>query len=134
MRYSRVQDVVGVVAVAAIMLPMVAVALVSANASTDGAAVVEGPVAPAKCGRGSLPETGLQGQVPLAHRQSGRSTRGHRCNLELVGQYQGEGASWVSQSYGNCAYLATRYPSTAKSPGVQVLDVSDPANPRWWTR
>jgi hypothetical protein len=130
MRWSRVKDFVGVVAVAAIMLPLVAVALVSASASPDGAAVFEGPVASAKCGKGSLPETGLQGQVPLADRQSGRSTKGYRCNLELVGRYQGEGTSWVSQSYGNCAYLPTRYPSTATSPGVQVIDVSDPANPQ----
>lgn len=102
----------------------------SAGASAEAPTVFEGPVPEANCGKGSLPETGLQGQVPLADRQSGRSDLGYRCNLELVGQYQGEGSSWVSQSYGNCAYMATRYPNTAKSPGVQVLDVSDPGNPR----
>ena len=43
----------------------------------------------AACGPGSLPETGLQGQVPEHDRASGRSAFGYRCNLELVGQYQG---------------------------------------------
>ena len=77
-----------------------------------------------------MPETGLQGRVPKAERENGRSARGYRCNLERVGRFQGEGASWVSQSYGHCAYMATRFASTASSPGVQVLDVSDRSNPR----
>jgi hypothetical protein len=94
------------------------------------AAEFEGPVARAECGPGSSPETALQGQVPRGERESGRSGRGYSCNLERIGWYQGEGASWVSQSYGHCAYVATRFPSEARSPGVQVLDVSDPANPR----
>ncbi|MGH3734304.1 MAG: LVIVD repeat-containing protein [Micromonosporaceae bacterium] len=93
-------------------------------------AAFEGPVPEADCGPGSSPETRLQGQVPLADRESGRSTQGYHCNLELLGQFQGEGSSWVSQSYGDCAYLSTRNPSQADSPGVQVIDVSDPANPR----
>jgi hypothetical protein len=101
-----------------------------APAAAAGAPVFEGPVPRAHCGRGSLPETGLQGQVPLADRGSGRSRKGYRCNLELVGRYQGEGASWVSQSYGKCAYMSTHFPSTASSPGVQVLDVSDARHPR----
>jgi hypothetical protein len=124
----RGPEVLRVVVAGAVAVAVTLVA--SAGAWDEAPAVFEGPVPEASCGKGSLPETGLQGQVPLADRQSGRSTRGYRCNLELVGQYQGEGASWVSQSYGSCAYMATRYPSTAKSPGVQVLDVSVPANPR----
>lgn len=130
MSRPRIRSAVGALAAAAMLLPMGAVMLASAGASADTPAVFEDPVPPAKCGKGSLPETALQGQVPLADRKSGRSTKGYRCNLELLGQYQGEGASWVSQSYGNCAYVATRFPSTAKSPGVQVLDVSDPHSPR----
>lgn len=89
-----------------------------------------GPVAPASCGAGSLPETGLQGQVPKADRLSGRSAKGYRCNLELVGRWQGQGASWVNPSYDHCAYVAQHFPAGESNPGVQVLDVSDPAHPR----
>lgn len=94
--------------------------------------VFEGPIGRAACGPGSLPETGLQGQVPRADRLGGRSAQGYRCNLERVGQWQGEGASWVSQSYAHCAYVSTRGTGTpfSASPGVQVLDVTDPAAPK----
>jgi hypothetical protein len=91
-------------------------------------------VARANCGPGSDPETGLQGQVPLVERQDGRSRRGYSCNLELQGRYQGEGSSWVSPSYGHCAYLSTAFAGlgtlTKRSQGVQVVDVSDPGHPR----
>ena len=43
----------------------------------------------ASCRPGDRVETGLQGEVPLADRQSGRSTLGYACNIDLVGQYQG---------------------------------------------
>jgi hypothetical protein len=116
----------------------VAGAIVAGQSSTAGTtfaiaagpAVFEGPVGRADCGPGSLPEPGVQGQVPKADRDSGRSRRGYHCNLDLVGRYQGEGSSWVSPSYGSCAYMSTRFPSNAKSQGVQVVDVSDPANPK----
>src|SRR3546814_3810840 len=86
----------------------------------------------AVCGPGSSPETGLQGEVSRADRDSGRSARGYRCNLELVGQYQGEGASWVNPSTSHCAYLSTSFLGVLRkaSPGVQVIDVSDPAAPK----
>jgi hypothetical protein len=89
-------------------------------------------VAPAQCGPGAKPETGLQGQVPLPDRLSGRSKQGYACNLELVGQYQGEGAAIVSAVGGHCAYMPTSYAAvkSKKSQGVQVIDVSDPANPK----
>ncbi len=88
----------------------------------------EGPVARASCGPDSLPETGTQGRVALSERVSGRSAKGYRCNLEQVGQWQGPGATWVSASYRHCAYVGTRFGPQA--PGVQVLDVRDPARPR----
>lgn len=90
----------------------------------------EGPVGRADCGPGSSPEPARQGQVTRADRDSGRSARGYWCNLERIGWFQGEGSTWVSASYGHCAYVATRFPSEARSPGVQVLDVSDPREPR----
>jgi hypothetical protein len=87
----------------------------------------------AQCGAGSRPETGLQGQVPLPDRLSGRSQQGYQCNLELVGQYQGEGAAVVATSAGHCAYMPTSYGAAAKKtkPGVQVIDVANPAKPTW---
>lgn len=85
----------------------------------------------ANCGTGSMPETALQGEVPLADRQDGRSTQGYRCNLQLVGQYQGQGASWVNPSYKDCAYVATTLTGILNpSPGVQVVSVADPKQPR----
>ncbi|GAA0633588.1 hypothetical protein GCM10009547_41900 [Sporichthya brevicatena] len=86
----------------------------------------------ADCGPGSKPETGLQGQVPLADRTSGRSQQGYSCNLELLGQYQGEGTTWVNQSYRHCAYNATSLFGIGRkvSEGVQVIDVSNPRRPK----
>jgi hypothetical protein len=90
-------------------------------------------VAKANCGPGSLPETGLQGEVPLADQASGRSARGYRCNLELVGQYAGDGAAIMMAWHGDCAYMATGYPpwdpEFERSKGVVVVDATNPAAP-----
>ena len=90
------------------------------------------PVPKATCGRMDRTETGLQGQTTPDERSSGRSERGYNCNLELVGQFQGEGA--FSQDgpafLDNCAYYATENRSGQKHAGVVVLDVSDPAHPQ----
>ncbi|MGQ0700115.1 MAG: LVIVD repeat-containing protein [Panacagrimonas sp.] len=96
-----------------------------------GATGQDGAVARASCGPGSSPETGLQGQVSREDRLSGRSLEGYSCNLRKVGQYQGEGASWVNPSHDRCAYMATAFLglATKQSPGVQVIDVRNPANP-----
>ncbi|PUE34405.1 hypothetical protein B9Z52_05730 [Limnohabitans sp. Jir72] len=89
----------------------------------------------AQCGPGSRPETGLQGQVSLADRQSGRSAQGYQCNMALVGQYQGVGSDWVSASNGRCAYMPTSWHGTTggthAQSGIQVIDFSDPAKPRY---
>src|SRR4051812_1763575 len=63
----------------------------------------------AKCGPGSLPETGLQGEVPLADQFSTRSMQGYRCNLELVGQYAGDGSAIMMAWQDHCAYMPTGY-------------------------
>ncbi len=94
------------------------------------AATADVAVPRAACGPGGLPETALQGEVPRADRESGRSRQGYRCNLERVGGFQGEGASWVNASYRDCAYMATHVPNTGGSPGVQVIDVADPSAPK----
>ena len=59
----------------------------SAWAAEDRSTDVKTAAAPARCGPGSRPETGLQGQVPLQDRLNGRSMQGYSCNMELVGQY-----------------------------------------------
>lgn len=90
-------------------------------------------VLPAECGPGSQPETGLQGQVPRGDRDSGRNQQAYSCNLALVGQYQGQGSSVVSASSGDCAYLSSG-PAAAllsPTPGMQVVDVSDPTQPEF---
>jgi hypothetical protein len=100
-------------------------------------AVFEGPVPRADCGPGSRPETGFQGQVPVADRQSGRSSQGYTCNLELVGRYGRadgfEGAEWQMAWYDHCAYYDTRLSGTQSRRGTIVLDVADPAHPRYAT-
>ena len=61
-----------------------------------------------------------------------RSQRGYNCNLELVGQFRGEGAF----SQNGPAYSVTAPTWQRKTilrrqhPGVVVIDVSDPTNPQ----
>lgn len=86
---------------------------------------------PTQCSEGSQPEPGLQGQVSRADRDSGRSLQGYNCNLHQIGQYQGEGATWVNPITGKCAYMATAFGGilNKQAQGVQVVDVSDPSQP-----
>ncbi len=100
----------------------------AAPRAEDGVAteVFEGPVARADCGPGSVPETDLQGRVSMEDRISGRSQQGYSCNLELVGQHQGKGASWQMAWHDDCAYFGTAFAGAA---GTQVMDVSDPTAP-----
>lgn len=43
------------------------------------------PTPQAACGHGSLPETGLQGRVPLEEVESGRAAQGYSCNATRIG-------------------------------------------------
>ncbi|MQY17376.1 LVIVD repeat-containing protein [Nocardia macrotermitis] len=85
----------------------------------------------ANCGPGSLPETGMQGDVSAADRDSGRSKQGYRCNISMVGGYTGRGAGITSTTFDHCSYTGSFFPGNILGPaqGVQVLDVSDPAHP-----
>jgi hypothetical protein len=85
----------------------------------------------ATCGPLDRPETGLQGQTPLADRQSGATTQAYNCNLEKVGQFEGEGASWQLTWFGDCAYYDTANNNSPppQHPGTVVVDVSDPEHP-----
>jgi hypothetical protein len=91
-----------------------------------------GPVPKAACGPSDRTESGLQGQTTSQERASGDSERGYRCNLELVGQFRGEGA--FSQNgpayFRHCAYMATENDPMQAHPGIVVIDVSDPKNPK----
>lgn len=98
----------------------------------------------AECGPGSRPETGMQGRVSQADHDAGLAAAGFTCNTELVGQYRNEGAigtvggfkvlRYVDKAGRECAY----YDSTLLFPtnildrelGVNVIDMSDPTNPR----
>jgi hypothetical protein len=108
---------------------MLSFAVAPASAADPG--VFEGPVARAACDAGSRPETALQGEVTIEERDSRRSTAGYRCNLALVGQYPGEGASWQATYYKRCAYYDTKFGGGQEKQGVIVLDVSDPSHPKY---
>jgi hypothetical protein len=99
------------------------------KAGADPAGVFEGPVPRAECGPGAAQESGIQGQVPASDQASGRAQSEYRCNMEVVGQFQGEGASWQHAWYGDCAYYDTANGDGQVHPGAVVVDVRDPANP-----
>ncbi|WP_228566264.1 LVIVD repeat-containing protein [Nocardia sp. SYP-A9097] len=135
MRRSKPAGVFATTLICAAMLP---VGAASADLADDlGNAVQQffdvgrTSVPRAECGGDSLPESGMQGDVPAADRLSGRSTQGYRCNISFVGGYQGKGAGITSATYENCSYTGSLFPGDILGPaqGVQVLDVSDPANP-----
>lgn len=90
-------------------------------------------------------ETGLQGEIPLADQLSGKSAKGYRKGLRLVGQNtilnRGDnfGLAWID----NCAYVTTTslpqleglstdpsgLPVNNPLNGMAVIDASDPTNP-----
>ena len=95
----------------------------------------------AECGPNDRPETGMQGQVALNER--GTAFSGTNCNLELVGQYAGDGAGWQMAWYGDCAYYGGATSESGPNadprplqsdPGTTVIDASDPANPKFVRR
>ncbi len=88
-----------------------------------------GPVPRAHCGPGDNTESGLQGQTTLAERLGGAAARGLNCNLQLVGQFQGEGAYHAQAWTDVCSYYSTADSPLQQHPGVAVIDVSDPAHP-----
>src|SRR5579859_480815 len=75
-------------------------------------------------------ESGLEGQTTQAEIDSGAVKKGFNCNADIVGKYQGEGASWQLTAFKNCAYFDQRLSSAESNPGVVAVDVSDPTNPK----
>jgi len=101
------------------------------------------PVPEARCGPGSRPLAGEQGRVPAAAVTSPEAARGWTCNTELVGRdpsLPGGFRTWryVDNHAHVCAFYDTSLVSTLNvasagggpSPGVAVLDMSDPAHPQ----
>lgn len=102
----------------------------------------------ATCGPGSRPETDLQGRVTEEDHQSGRAAEGFTCNTEMVGYYISESPlgdpvgsvggfkveRYVDKHGNECAYYDTTllYPTNIfdAMAGVNVMDMSDPANPK----
>ncbi len=93
-------------------------------------AVASASVPVAHCRKGDKAESGLQGQTTQAEMASGAVTKGFNCNTDVVGQYQGEGASWQLTAWKNCAYFDQRLNTGEARRGTVVVDVSDPANPK----
>jgi LVIVD repeat len=87
------------------------------------------PVQKATCGPQDRTET-VQGETTLAERFSSGAPRAYSCNLELVGQYEGEGAGAGLDTFRNCVYFSVIQNPKTQHPGVTVLDVSDPYHPK----
>ena len=103
-------------------------------AADDDAAIHTVPRA--SCGEEDHPETALQGQVPAGLRASG--FKGFNCNLKLIGQSRGEGASWMHAFFTDrdehrCSYYDTSSPvnGTANRThlGTVVVDTTDQRRP-----
>lgn len=113
---------------------------------SGGAVVTDGilSVPPkAKCGPGSLPETGIQGRVSREDHTSGRAKQGFTCNTEVAGSYTvpdavGTVGGFKVERYTDAAgHDCAFYDSTLLFPtnlidnqgGVKVLDMTDPTHP-----
>ncbi|HEX6116721.1 MAG TPA: hypothetical protein VFY99_06435 [Solirubrobacterales bacterium] len=102
------------------------------------------PTPEADCGPGSRPETGVQGRVSRAEHESGRAAAGYTCNTEQIGRYGKETPlgtvggfkveRYVDAAGHECAYYDTTlmYPTNIfdEEAGVNVLEMSDPADPK----
>ncbi|WP_129645733.1 LVIVD repeat-containing protein [Peristeroidobacter agariperforans] len=82
----------------------------------------------AVCGPQDRVET-VQGQTTLAERFSS-NTKAFSCNLDLIGQFEGEGAGADVEAFDSCAYFSTAPNPKMKHPGVAVLEVSDSRRPK----
>jgi uncharacterized protein (TIGR03382 family) len=115
--------------VAGLALSVLAVLPLSASAATPTAT----------CRTTDRPEHGISGETTADERDGGQAFAGFTCNTDLVGQYQGEGASWQLTAWKNCAYFDQRHPTEGTvsadagpletNPGTVVVDVSDPTHP-----
>src|SRR5262245_33188672 len=115
-------------AVLALSATVLALTLCSTD-RTYAATPYTGILPRANCGPTDRVETGLQGQTTVAERQSGASKTSYNCNLQLVGQFTGEGANYQMTWFDKCAYYGTRNTAAQAHRGVAVIDATDMANP-----
>ena len=95
----------------------------------------------AECGPGSRPLAGEQGRVPASAIDSPEAARGWTCNVSEVGHFDTPGGfrvwRYTDPAGHTCAYYDTSIVSplnvvslaAGPSPGVVVLDMSDPSHP-----
>lgn len=105
------------------LLPMLSGCNDSSSSSSSSASPAPVVSAPARlsCGLNDTPETGIQGDIPSADRESGRADLGYNCGLSPVHQLSLVGAV---QGYEHCVYVRTAGDT------IEVLDMRDPINPR----
>ncbi|MGZ6826956.1 MAG: LVIVD repeat-containing protein, partial [Mycobacteriales bacterium] len=106
--------------------------------ATTGALKVAAATPKAHCGKGSLPETGIQGRVPLADYSNGRAAKGYLCNA-VEASHIGTTGGFKTFRYTDrtgrvCAFYdgTLLFPTAAvhgEAGGVHVLDMSDPNRP-----
>jgi hypothetical protein len=102
------------------------------SAANEDNSPASATVPKATCGPNDHPETGLQGQVPAPLRAAG--FKGFSCNLELIGQSRGDGATWQTTEFRDehhiCAYYGTSFNSLNRTHlGVPTIDVTNPRDP-----
>lgn len=99
------------------------------------------PVPRADCGKGSRPETDIQGRVPTRDYANGRVDRGYRCNARAVSKVGKSGGFKVHRYVDAQGQTCAFYDSTLVFPrdvlynltsglGVVVLAMDNPKKPR----
>jgi hypothetical protein len=132
MRSARL-TVLTLAILAVVLVPLLSVWGRGGDPLRAAVAVAQTPplnVPKADCGSNDRVETGLQGQTTPAERDSGAVNEAFNCNLEPVGQFQGEGAGYGFAWFDDCAYYDTANTPQQQHRGTVVVDVSDPRHPQ----
>jgi hypothetical protein len=112
------------------MRQAIGVGMLVVTVVTFGCAQEQQPQAPQESAK---PEEvpALQGQVPLADQESGRSLQPYMKNMRLVGQQdiQNRGENGNLGWIGDCAYVGAYYGGSDPLMGMAVVDAANPKNP-----